>query len=174
MMKSFDSFIAIVDFVNSPNGNLRKTIKQISKVKISNSIVAGDIAHSSTEINGMLISYGYNLFQNTSGATFDSATSIQHGTDKTLSVNDLTRLFAAPVGLQDNGGPTKTLALAPDSPAIDQIPLAACHVTVPIKNYLGTPIARYTITTDQRGMQRPDDDESACDIGAYENQDAST
>ncbi len=74
------------------------------------------------------------------------------------------------MGLRDNGGPTNTLALAPDSPAIDQIPLAVCHVTVSKKNYLGTPIAQYTITTDtdQRGMKRPDGNEQFCDIGAYE------
>ncbi len=113
-------------------------------------------------VSGTLISSGYNLFQGNSGATFDPATRTQHGFDKTLSVNDLTKLFADPVRLQDNGGPTKTLALAPDSPAVDQIPLAACH----IRDALGTPTAQYTITTDQRGMKRPQG--KACDIGAYE------
>src|SRR5262249_10364205 len=98
-------------------------------------------------------------------------TSKQHGTDKTLSVNDLSNLFAAPAGLRKNGGPTMTYALSPStsSPAIDKVPLDACHVTVPIKNFSGTPIALYPITTDQRGMKRPDENESACDIGAYES-----
>jgi hypothetical protein len=91
-----------------------------------------------------------------------------------VSVNDLTRLFADPVRLQNNGGPTKTLALAPDSPAVDQIPLAACHITVPIYNLAGTPIAQDAITTDQRGMKRLDGNEDRCDIGAYEYADTPT
>jgi uncharacterized repeat protein (TIGR01451 family) len=58
-----------------------------------------------------------------------------------------------PAGLQDNGGPTQTIALQPGSPAIDAIPVGA--------NGCGT-----TITTDQRGVSRPQG--SSCDIGAFE------
>jgi hypothetical protein len=54
-------------------------------------------------------------------------------------------------GLQNNGGPTPTIRLAPDSPAIDRIPAAGCPAT------------------DQRGATRPDAGEAACDIGAYES-----
>jgi CSLREA domain-containing protein len=52
--------------------------------------------------------------------------------------------------LSDNGGPTKTMALAAGSPAIDAVPAtgAACP------------------TTDQRGVSRPQG--AACDIGAFE------
>src|SRR5215213_5922903 len=50
--------------------------------------------------------------------------------------------------LADNGGPTQTHALQPDSPAID----AAVECPPP--------------ATDQRGVSRPQGD--ACDIGAYE------
>ena len=131
--------------------------KQLSQVVISKSIIAGDPVHPRPDISGMLISFGYNLFQVNSGATFDRSLSQQRVTDKTLSVNDLTRLFADPVGLRDNGGPTRTYAPGPDSPAIDQIPLAACHLE--------------GITTDQRGVKRPDGNEVACDIGAYESTD---
>lgn len=147
--------------------------KQYSQVKIRNSIVAGDPAHPGPDISGTLTSYGYNLFQNNSGATFDPATSKLHSYDKFLSPNDVSKLFTDSAQLQNNGGPTKTLALAPNSPAIDQIPLAACHitVTVPLSNDQGTPTAQqqYTITTDQRGMKRPDDGDGLCDIGAYES-----
>jgi hypothetical protein len=152
--------IAIEDVAISPNGN-SKTIKQISQVKIRNSIVAVDLAHPGPDIVGMLTSYGYNLFQDTSGATFDPATSTQHGTDKTLSVNDLSRLFADPVGLRDNGGLTKTYALAPGSPAIDAVPLQFCQVP-------GILNSQSRMYSDQRGMKRPDENETACDIGAYE------
>src|SRR3989338_8538023 len=51
--------------------------------------------------------------------------------------------------LADNGGPTMTHALLSGSPAIDAVPLAFC-----------------TVTTDQRGVPRPQGPE--CDIGAFE------
>jgi hypothetical protein len=151
--------IAIED-VSSPQNVYIKPSKQLSQVTIRNSIIADNPAHPGPDIVGMLTSYGYNLFQDNSGATFDPATNKQHNTDRTLSVNDQSTLFAAPVGLRNNGGPTKTLMLAPDSPAVDQIPLDACQIN--------------NITTDQRGMKRPDEQESACDIGAYEYQDTPT
>jgi transcriptional regulator with XRE-family HTH domain/energy-coupling factor transporter ATP-binding protein EcfA2 len=127
---------------------------QLIQVEVRNSIIAGDPAHPGPDISGMLTTCLYNLFQDNSGATFDPYT-IKH--NKTLSVNDLTALFADPVGLRDHGGPTRTYALGPDSPAADQVPLAACHLD--------------GITTDQRGVKRPDGSEGACDSGAYESTD---
>lgn len=53
-----------------------------------------------------------------------------------------------PAGLQDNGGPTPTIALQPGSPAIDAAVLANCP------------------PTDQRGVPRPFG--AGCDIGAFE------
>lgn len=55
--------------------------------------------------------------------------------------------------LASNGGPTQTMALQPGSPAIDVIPTSTglCQ------------------ETDQRGDTRPDNGESACDMGAYES-----
>jgi Right handed beta helix region len=55
--------------------------------------------------------------------------------------------------LADNGGLTKTHALLSGSPAVDRIPQGT--------NGCGT-----TITTDQRGVSRPQG--IGCDIGAYE------
>jgi hypothetical protein len=55
--------------------------------------------------------------------------------------------------LQDNGGPTQTIALNAGSPAIDAIPSAV--------NGCGT-----TVATDQRGVSRPQGE--GCDIGAFE------
>jgi CSLREA domain-containing protein len=55
-----------------------------------------------------------------------------------------------PAGLQDNGGPTKTIALDPESPAIDAALAANCPAT------------------DQRGVGRPQGE--GCDIGAFELQ----
>ena len=54
-----------------------------------------------------------------------------------------------PLGLRDNGGPTKTIALQEGSPAIDK------------GNSFG-------FTTDQRGVSRPQG--GAADIGAFETQ----
>lgn len=51
--------------------------------------------------------------------------------------------------LASNGGPTATHALLPGSPAIDAVPLASC-----------------TVSTDQRGVLRPQG--PACEIGAFE------
>ncbi len=58
--------------------------------------------------------------------------------------------------LQNNGGPTRTVALLPGSPAIDAAPVATCP------------------STDQRGVVRPQDGNrdgtATCDIGAYERE----
>ena len=76
-------------------------------------------------------------------------------------MDDLSKLFADPAGPRNNGGPTKTYALGPGSPALGQIPLQYCQVQ-------GILNSRSRMYSDQRGMKRPDDDGSACDIGAYE------
>ncbi len=58
--------------------------------------------------------------------------------------------------LADNGGPTRTHALLPGSPAVDALPADAC-----------------ALTTDQRGMPRPvmhTSGDTPCDIGAFELQ----
>ncbi len=121
--------------------------KQIQPVTVvmQNSIVAGNHADGKgQDIFGELISHGYNLIQQSTGATIHN-----DGFGKDIIG------FPAKLGhLQKNGGPTPTHALLLGSPALDQIPLTACHVN--------------GITTDQRGMKRPDKNESACDIGAYE------
>jgi uncharacterized repeat protein (TIGR01451 family)/CSLREA domain-containing protein len=85
---------------------------------------------------------GYNL-DDGSSCNFSTANNSLSNTDPLLD----------PAGLKDNGGPTQTIAVEPGSPAIDAIPVAA--------NRCGT-----TITTDQRGVPRPQG--SGCDIGAFE------
>ena len=62
--------------------------------------------------------------------------------------------------LQNNGGPTDTMALLLGSPAIDSGNPAGC------KDAQGN-----LLKTDQRGMPRPDpEDTGGCDMGAYESQ----
>lgn len=64
-----------------------------------------------------------------------------------------------PAGLQDNGGPTRTIALLPESDAIDAGVEATCAAD-PVNNL------------DQRGTSRPQDgdanNEARCDIGTFE------
>ncbi len=67
-------------------------------------------------------------------------------------VGDPADLMLDSGGLQFNGGPTQTIALLPGSPAIDAA--GDCASLMP------------PITTDQRGVPRPQD--AACDIGAFE------
>ena len=63
--------------------------------------------------------------------------------------------------LANNGGPTLTEAITPSSPAYGGVPAAACH-SAPF------------LQVDQRGLPRPGNGETNCDIGAYEFQASST
>jgi hypothetical protein len=120
--------------------------------KSHNSIFAGNISTnrdsmlppgSGPDISGTLISQGFNLILNTSGAVI---TGDLQG--NTIGVDPL----LGP--LQDNGGPVFTHALLPGSPAID----AGSPCNFP--------------PTDARGVRRPQDGNGdhifITDIGAYE------
>ncbi|HZT98072.1 MAG TPA: ATP-binding protein, partial [Ktedonobacteraceae bacterium] len=113
-------------------------------VKLRESIIAGGNAPRGKDILGPVTSfgYGYNLIGTLDGTILRD--------DGTLPINFIGSPNVGP--LQDNGGPTQTIALLPDSPAIDFIPLKFCQSTA-----------------DQRGMPRPDGNVPACDIGAYES-----
>ena len=85
---------------------------------------------------------------NCSGTMIDEGGNLQYpGTDCGGSITSADPLLD-PAGLQDNGGPTKTIALQPASPAIDTAVLATCP------------------PTDQRGVSRPQG--AGCDVGAFE------
>jgi hypothetical protein len=103
-------------------------------VSISGSIVANN---GGGNCFGGVSDQGYNLESGTD-CGFTGTGSLQN-TDPKLD----------PGGLQNNGGPTQTIALLDGSPAINKIPASAC-----------------TVTTDQRGISRPQG--PACDIGAFE------
>jgi hypothetical protein len=124
-------------------------------ITISSTIVAANSAHDGPDISGVLISDGYNLIENVTGAT-----GLNARTDRQVTLSDL-KLDSS---LGNNGGPTQTLALLQGSQAIDDIPGEACSITI-----TDTSGHNVTITTDQRGDPRPDGSENACDIGAYES-----
>lgn len=111
-----------------------------------NTIIAGNEVESTPgapDLYGSLTSSGYNLIGNTSGGSGFASTDL-------LNVDPL----LGP--LQDNGGPTWTRALLPDSPAID----AGDNTDAP--------------PFDQRGLARifdgNGDGTATIDIGAYEVQ----
>ncbi len=116
-----------------------------NQVQMRNSLVVGNHAQSSQDIMGSFTSLGYNLIQDVSGATF--VENDQYGTDLKGTAYANPRINPALTG-----DLLQTHALLPGSPAIDKIPLNACHVS--------------GISTDQRGVKRPQG--IACDIGAYE------
>jgi FIMAH domain-containing protein len=106
-------------------------------VNIAQSIVANNSAHLGANCFGGVVDNGYNLSSDSS-CGFTGTGSLQNTAPK-----------LDPNGLQNNGGPTQTLALEPDSPAVDHIPVgSSCPAT------------------DQRGVSRPQG--PACDIGAFE------
>lgn len=92
-------------------------------------------------------SQGYNLSDDDSCASAFTQTGDQN--------NVAAGAGLSPAGLQNNGGPTRTIALLPTSPAVDAVPVADC-----------TDTNNNPIETDQRGVSRPQG--KGCDVGAYE------
>jgi CSLREA domain-containing protein len=115
-------------------------------LELENSIVAGNRGGTDADClaseNSEISSLGYNLVG--AGCPTDGTT-------------DLTPTDPGLAPLADNGGPTWTHALLPDSPGVDAIPYET--------NGCGT-----DYTLDQRGEPRPYPAEGSCDIGAYELQ----
>lgn len=108
-------------------------------VHLRNTIIAD--SPSGGNCNGSITSLGYNL---DSGNTCSLS--------MTGDISNTNPLLAP---LASNGGATKTVALFPGSAAMNRIPNGT--------NECGT-----TVTTDQRGVARPQG--TKCDIGAFEYQ----
>jgi hypothetical protein len=115
-----------------------------STATLQNSIIANSV--SGGNCSGAVSSSGYNL---SSDGTCDF--------NNTGDLNNSDPLLGP---LQNNGGPTETMALLSGSPAIDA----------------GNPLGCIDgqgrrFSSDQRGLPRPDrEDTSGCDMGAYERQ----
>ena len=111
---------------------------------LQNSIVANSPAGGNC--GGTLTSKGYNLSSD-STCNFNKSGDLNN-TDPMLGP------------LQNNGGPTQTMALPSGSPAIDAGNPNGC-----------TDGKGNLLKTDQRGKPRPDkEDSGGCDMGAYERQ----
>jgi hypothetical protein len=124
-------------------GGIANETAMAGTTSIQNSIIAGNTAPASSDVNGSLKSLGYNLIGVGDGGSG-------------YAVTDLVGTSTSPLDpklgpLQDNGGPTPTLALLPGSPAIDA----------------GAPSDS---EWDQRGPGYQRLVNGATDIGAYEVQ----
>ncbi|MFN8513146.1 MAG: choice-of-anchor Q domain-containing protein [Chloroflexia bacterium] len=141
------SFVTLVGNAATMNGGGVYTVglgSYTPLTKLGRSIVAGNTSPDGANCwtgSGTLSSEGYNVVGDAAGCPAG-------GTDITLT--GALAVVLDPT-LRDNGGPTRTHALAPDSPALDRIPTAQCG-----------------IATDQRGSPRPRPAGGLCDIGAVE------
>ena len=114
---------------------------------ITNSLVGGNTASHGPDVHssGAIAAAQYNIIQDGTGSGIvNGVDGNQVGVDPRLD----------PAGLQDHGGPTQTIALLPDSPAIDA----------------GDNAAAAELTTDQRGVPFERIYGVAVDVGAYEAQ----
>jgi hypothetical protein len=121
---------------NTGNGGGTATLK--------NSILANSSSSGANCIGFTITSHGHNLSSDAT-CNFTNAGDLNN-TDPMLGP------------LQNNGGPTRTMALPSGSPAVDAGNPSGCT------DGLG-----HLLKTDQRGMPRPDkEDSGGCDMGAYE------
>jgi CSLREA domain-containing protein len=125
------------------NANVRNSTMRLASSIFANSDNKGNVANIcfSHPCNAKLIDGGYNISDDKTSQL--PAPTSRNNTDPRLD----------PDGLQNNGGPTQTIALRKVSPAIDFIPKGTngCGVSVKI---------------DQRGVERPQG--MRCDAGAFE------
>jgi hypothetical protein len=109
-----------------------------STLSVSSSIVANGVGGTNCSGSPAITDGGYNIDTGTS-CGFSTANHSKNSTNPQLGA------------LASNGGPTRTMALAAHSPAVDAIPatVSGCAGSI-----------------DQRGLPRPQG--IGCDIGAYE------
>jgi len=156
------------------SGGLGGGINNTGMLRLTNCTVAGNSASASTGGGGGILNPGFAIIKNTilannpTGGNCDSVgrlpTSDGHNLSDDITCRDA---FNAPPdlndtpagldsGLKNNGGDNQTIALLPESAAVDAIPTEDCTELDD-----ATPIA-----TDQRGTARPQG--TGCDIGAFE------
>jgi hypothetical protein len=122
-----------------------------STITVTNSILASSTGLSCGVSGSGVIGNGGDNISDDSSCGFGSSTGANGDT-----IGDGVNPLLDSGGLQNNGGPTDTIALQATSPAVNAVPIANCP------------------PTDQRGDPRPDpgDKSNACDAGAFESIDA--
>jgi hypothetical protein len=134
---------------------------------ISDSTISGNSADNGGGIANAVVTFQNSIVANNKGGNCYNSTLTSKGYnlsgDNTCNFNnagDLNNTDPKLGPLQNNGGPTQTMALLPGSPAIDAGNPLGC-----------TDSKGNLLKTDQRGMPRPDkEDTGGCDMGAYERQ----
>ncbi len=130
------------------NGEAANINTEEENLTVFGSVITDPIGATNCDLGGgSVTSDGYNLADDTSCDLADSTDHQADGADPMLG------------GLAANGGPTETLLPQTGSPLIDAIPNAACQ-TDPATG----------VTTDQRGLPRPEQAGGLCDIGSVEVQ----
>ena len=143
-------------------------IANTQTLSLTNDTISGNSATNGgggiLDVGSAVLTVKSNILANNTGGNCSSGGSASQGYNlsddascnfgNTGDKND-TPAGLDPKGLQNNGGPTQTIALLSTSPAVDAIPVGSC-----------TDTSGNRVTTDQRGVSRPQG--PACDIGAYE------
>jgi hypothetical protein len=122
-----------------------------------NTLIAANSAKGNTaDCEGRFTSHGFNLIG--SGDGCNGFTNGVNGDQVGTTAQPIDPLLGP---LQDNGGPTFTMALLPGSPALNAAnPFGCTDDSTPPQ----------LLTTDQRGYPRPNPNVGRCDIGAFEYQ----
>lgn len=130
---------------NGSGGGILNDVPGVANIR--NTLIAGNYRYDTPvpdDCKGSFTAYGFNLFSTTSACTIVNPS-------RAGLLNSLSTIGA----LEDNGGPTLTLALLSDSNAIDASGTGGCS------DFNGN-----LITADQRGFARASG--IRCDVGAYE------
>jgi predicted outer membrane repeat protein len=129
---------------SAPSGGGLYVTPIVINISLKNTILANNPVGGNCD-TFFALSQGHNLSDDTSCMYYLNQPGDMNSTSGGLD----------PAGLKNNGGPTPTFALLPASPAVDAVPLSSC-----------SDVEGNTVTTDQRGIARPQG--PACDIGAFE------
>jgi CSLREA domain-containing protein len=150
--------------VNSPNGGAggisnfgTGTINVISTIVAANSATGFQVTQ---DVSGAFSSHGFNLIGKTNGSTGFTAATDRTGTDAAPLDPKLD-----PNGLQDNGGPTETIALLPNSPAVDN----GTRTALPVDLFTDQRGAGFARIVDDPKIANPSGGDGT-DIGAFELQ----
>jgi uncharacterized repeat protein (TIGR01451 family) len=148
-----------IQCIGSGSGTSARLTLQYSTLDGNTAPGGGGGVASSFNLGTAAVSYRDTLFAvnsngNVAGSSGGTVTSLGHnlsddGTGNLTAPGDLPNTSPGLGPLQDNGGPTPTMALLTGSPAV------------------GAGVAVPGISTDQRGFRRP---ASAPDIGAYQTE----